>query len=214
MGWGEMTALEAARARSDRGLHRRPDLGRPHKSTERGRKVADSMGCGHGKEDRQRAQEVPQGGSECPVMGCRAGAVGGGSYANAVQHRTARSTRQARITAMQHALDATITAQNGGNARVSWGDQMPVRRIMENRMMPRRSTVGRDRRSLEPQPRVTRGGVTGPRAGRPSPCHDVRQLQRRRLVHEGRGSISNEAGVLDSAPRLMSVLDTSILYGF
>ncbi len=54
MGWGEMTALEAARARCDRG--------RPRKSAGRGLKAAGTMGRGHGRDDRQRVQQVPQGG--------------------------------------------------------------------------------------------------------------------------------------------------------
>ena len=59
-----MTALEAACARSGWGLHRRSDQDRPHGSTERGLKVADSMGRGHRTDDHQPAQEVPQGGMQ------------------------------------------------------------------------------------------------------------------------------------------------------
>ena len=73
-----MRTIEAARARSARGLHRRSARGRPHKSTERGLKAAVTMGCGSGREGHQPAQEVPQGNSERPVMGRRAGLTGGG----------------------------------------------------------------------------------------------------------------------------------------
>ncbi len=64
MGWGEMTALEAACARSGWGLHRRSDQDRPHGSTEEGSEAADSMGCGSGREDRQPVQR------KCLKVGC------------------------------------------------------------------------------------------------------------------------------------------------
>ncbi len=40
------------------GPPRNPDQDGPHQNPERGLKVADSMGCGPGREDRQRVQEV------------------------------------------------------------------------------------------------------------------------------------------------------------
>ncbi len=132
------------------------------------------MGCGSGREDRQRVQEV----------------------------RSPALTSPASSTASCHPNRHPGTVRRAGFG-FHTGLQGPSP-LVENKKVVDRPGIGVPGRQKLPRSLLRRRGDQ--RSGQRS--------QRRRLVPTGRVSIGNEAGVLDSAPRLISVLDTSILYGF
>ncbi len=111
--WSGSTTTEAACARSDWGQPRQPDQDRAHRSTERGLRWRIPWDAGTGGGNRQHAQEVPQGDSGYPLVGCWPGLIGG-------------EIIRSRIAAQDSPND-TSGANNGGaacaghpNKRAEW----------------------------------------------------------------------------------------------
>ncbi len=76
------------------GPPRNPYQDGPHQSPERGLKVADSMGRGHGRDDRRRVQEVPKVGCGEP-----------GPYATRTATHAERAAQERRNSAVYGVQD-------------------------------------------------------------------------------------------------------------